>query len=80
MDFPKVYFFGSLKISLMRIPENPNFAAIFVGYPEMYFLSSRRASRSAPRRAEGPTVPKDRRSFLSQSFVMLSYNRSFVVD
>jgi len=36
--FPKVYFFGSLRKSLLPIPQNPNFAAIFVGYPEMYFL------------------------------------------
>ena len=29
MDFPKVYFFGSLRKSLLPITENPNFAAIF---------------------------------------------------
>ena len=29
LDFPKVYFFDPSKISLMPIPENPNFAAIF---------------------------------------------------
>ena len=37
LDFPKVYFFGSLRKSLVPITENPNFAATF-GSPENVFL------------------------------------------
>ena len=89
LDFPKVYFFGSSKKTLSPITENLNFAAIFCWIfrndPENVLFVV------ALRRTEGPTASrsaKDRRSdlregrrpVLSQPFVVLSYNRLFVVD
>ena len=51
MDFPKVYFFGSLKKSLLPISQNPKIAAIFC---------CRRASRSEGPKARPPQGPKAR--------------------
>ena len=72
MDFPKVYFFGSLRNSLLPISQNRNFAAIFCWIsnndPEnvLFVVASLRSA-------------KGRRPVLSQSFVVLHYHISFVV-
>jgi hypothetical protein len=58
MDFPKVYFFGSLRKSLLPISQNPKIAAIFGWISnEVSFVGSfcSRVALRAPLR-EGPKV------------------------
>ena len=77
LDFPKVYFFGSLIKSLSPIIQNPKIAAIFHKTNSNVFICSpcrrymprcfapRRAGGPTVTRAEGPTV-KGRRPVFSQ--------------
>ena len=69
LDFPKVYFFGSLRKSLFPINENPNFAAIFhktnwnvlicsTCRKYMPWCFAPRRDRGPTARAEGPTITK----------------------
>jgi hypothetical protein len=85
LDFPKVYFFGSLKKSLLPINENPKIAAIFTKSNWNVLICStcqRYMPRCfAPRRAEGPTVkgPKGRPSKGRRAVLSQSYNTNLIV-
>ena len=70
MDFPKVYFFGSLRKSLSPISQNPDFAAIFHKTNSNIFICStcrRYIHASVLRTSEG------RRPVLSQSIYKISF-------
>ena len=81
MDFPKVYFFGSLRNSLSPIPENQKIAAIFCLISKKWSrkctFCCRRASRSEGRR---PDRHKGRRPVLSQSICKRSFTKQSIYN